>query len=244
VGPTDSPVVIAVSHFPQSSPIGSSSNSKSGSNFPSSTTTEENQTELILQDNQSPDSPVVATVKITGNEEPVIITRIENPPEERQVISEVIDVSFVSSTSSLNNEVEICIKPNRNVDANSGCLGFYDEQAQQWKCQDDCLEEQQSGLLCGKTDHFTNFAILLTGSSSHDGCHSMSGVYITGSWEGDLILTSCFIGVAVFLVVIIILLGSTVVGDRVALNTEARRIRNIHHILQTQEKLIPLDMST
>ena len=63
------------------------------------------------------------------------------------------------------------------------CLSFYDERKDKWRCEDKCLttvaskgtpndSTQEESLLCGKTDHLTNFALLLTGSDGEDPCGS------------------------------------------------------------------------
>ena len=52
-------------------------------------------------------------------------------------------------------------------------MGFLNNK-NEWECQDPCLTSK-NGQLCGKTDHFTNFALLLTGANSqknNDPCAS------------------------------------------------------------------------
>jgi hypothetical protein len=47
-------------------------------------------------------------------------------------------------------------------DARQGCLGYFDETGNEWKCQDTALQESCSGrdgFVCGKTDHLTLFSI-------------------------------------------------------------------------------------
>ena len=40
------------------------------------------------------------------------------------------------------------------------CLGFFNETSREWQCEDDCPITRNNEL-CGKTDHLTNFAMLL-----------------------------------------------------------------------------------
>jgi hypothetical protein len=56
------------------------------------------------------------------------------------------------------------------------CLGYYDEGSNTWRCEDTCLVPEKTSvrrkiLLCGQTDHFTNFAILRAGPNDDEsGC--------------------------------------------------------------------------
>ena len=61
--------------------------------------------------------------------------------------------------------VEVCLEQRGEDKSDSLCLGFFNEASDQWECEDPCLEKK-GGLLCGSTDHFTNFALLLSGGSS------------------------------------------------------------------------------
>lgn len=69
--------------------------------------------------------------------------------------------------SGLDNGVQICFRGTLTDDQmnNTACLGFYNEMSGTWECQDECLT-QSTDTVCGKTDHFTSFAILLTGRNS------------------------------------------------------------------------------
>ena len=57
------------------------------------------------------------------------------------------------------------------VEKDNRCLAFLDDAAQKWRCEDECLDEED-GMLCGTAEHFTNFAILVGGGrgSSDDPC--------------------------------------------------------------------------
>lgn len=76
--------------------------------------------------------------------------------------------------SLLDNSVAICLQGTLTDDElnDTACLGYYDEERGMWQCEDECLE-QRGGLVCGNTDHFTTFAVLLTGregSAPRDPC--------------------------------------------------------------------------
>ncbi len=64
--------------------------------------------------------------------------------------------------------VEVCLEQRGDDKSDSLCLGFFNDASDQWECEDACLEKK-GGLLCGSTDHFTNFALLLSGGSSKGG---------------------------------------------------------------------------
>lgn len=57
------------------------------------------------------------------------------------------------------------------TDTKAGCLGFIDETVEpaKWVCSDPCLKRVDN-TICGKTDHFTSFAILLEGGLSDVEC--------------------------------------------------------------------------
>jgi hypothetical protein len=81
-------------------------------------------------------------------------------------------------------------------DAEESCLGFYNDQSE-WECVDECLSSS-NGQLCGTTDHFTSFAILLGGTES--GCNSNSEVtiqYLTWIFLGSCIIIVCASWIAI-----------------------------------------------
>ena len=47
-------------------------------------------------------------------------------------------------------------------------MGYFDVQTNSWICQDKCLKPSSNNFVCGSTNHFTNFGVLLEGVSS--GC--------------------------------------------------------------------------
>jgi hypothetical protein len=79
------------------------------------------------------------------------------------------------------------------------CLSYLDEKEDppKWKCVDECLEKK-GGMLCGSTDHFTSFAVLLGGiggGGGGGGCGSSnkeSSIYVY--------LSAAAIGFALFVI--------------------------------------------
>jgi hypothetical protein len=76
--------------------------------------------------------------------------------------------SFTPKGQSFLLDAEICLVPDDGKKTAESCLGYFDEKANDWKCEDTCLSEKDK-MLCGSTSHFTNFAILLSGGQGENG---------------------------------------------------------------------------
>jgi hypothetical protein len=109
----------------------------------------------------------------------VIDLVIELPaPSNQELGSSVLQITLVDSSNNsitvLDAPLVVCFTP--SVEKNKRqCLSYYDEKKAKWKCEDKCLTKTKDGSLCGKTDHLTNFALLLLGSSEEDPCHPKGG---------------------------------------------------------------------
>jgi len=124
------------------------------------------------------------------------------PPLSWQIVSTVVDVVVDEHAPTF--DAKLCFDPSTSSGQTSDmCLGYYDEDQNRWVCEDHCLT-QEGGKLCGKTSHFTMFALLLSGRSglSSDPCGSDSTDYITGVWWGDLTLMVSLLVVAVLFVLL------------------------------------------
>lgn len=88
---------------------------------------------------------------------------------EAELRSVVVDAG--PGTKHFERPVELCLTGRKiaEEDAGSLCLGFLDESADppRWECEDTCLERDDNEF-CGKTDHFTNFALLLDSKADRD----------------------------------------------------------------------------
>jgi hypothetical protein len=119
------------------------------------------------------------------------------PPTDTEIVSTVFDLSFSDSIVS-DFSVKLCFSANTTKNV---CLGYLDESVSpfEWKCENECLVKNRNGQLCGDTSHFTNFALLFTGSigDGNGGDCQSNSVYITGSFNGDLTLCLIFAGVCV-----------------------------------------------
>lgn len=163
--------------------------------------------------------------------------------DTRDVVSVVIQVVLGDGSSNLGGNVEICIEAVGTPE--ELCLGFLDESLSppEWKCEDPCLEENSEGLFCGQTNHFTNFALLLSGGSGGNaGCNSSGSFdWITGSSWGDFILVICSVAFVVCCGCIFVLVVMTVEPVRnIIYGKEGARIlktRNACHTAQHEIRL-------
>lgn len=120
----------------------------------------------------------------------------------------VLNVRLEDNSDQLGGDVQICIEPiQSNSNSDDLCLGYLDESLNppEWKCEDNCLDENSNGLYCGNTNHFTNFALLLAGGSNN-GCNgNSSDFWITKSSWGDFaLLLTCALFCIVFSVIIVL----------------------------------------
>lgn len=153
---------------------------------------------------------------ISGGQEGILV--VSSPADTADIsfpaniVSPVLDIRVFAvdgseTTSFSGNDVEICFAKN-GIDPDDVCLGYYNDKGA-WECEDYCLDETSAGI-CGKSDHLTNFALLLdqdAGSSSK--CGSTPGdqwVYVYLSTA----LVSCAI--------IAVLLGAIAVEIRLRRN--------------------------
>ena len=101
-----------------------------------------------------------------------------------------MDIKFSSASSDdvqPSGEVELCFSADTNQ-RKDACLAYLDVNFSpaRWVCQDKCLKKKGDSL-CGKTDHFTNFAILLAGNQ--DGCEDPEMIF-DEAWK-DGVLIAC-----------------------------------------------------
>ena len=110
----------------------------------------------------------------------IVFSPLDQPtqlPGGRQLASAITDISVLNqageSITSLDSALEICFeKLEASKGSGSACLGFYNVEMGAWECEDNCLEENKDGVLCGKTDHLTSFALLLGGKDGGSACGS------------------------------------------------------------------------
>ena len=94
--------------------------------------------------------------------------------------SPVLNITLLDNegtfVTQLDSPLTICLAHLNETKKEGVCLSYYDEQKSKWRCEDECLVTNRSrkdNLLCGQTDHLTNFALLLNGKESRtDLCQS------------------------------------------------------------------------
>eukprot|EP00339_Tiarina_fusa_P013003 CAMPEP_0117026342 /NCGR_PEP_ID=MMETSP0472-20121206/19379_1 /TAXON_ID=693140 ORGANISM="Tiarina fusus, Strain LIS" /NCGR_SAMPLE_ID=MMETSP0472 /ASSEMBLY_ACC=CAM_ASM_000603 /LENGTH=766 /DNA_ID=CAMNT_0004733329 /DNA_START=201 /DNA_END=2501 /DNA_ORIENTATION=- len=125
-------------------------------------------------------------------------------------------------------DVEICISaPAAQKD--DSCLGFLDESAKppRWKCEDPCLEQNKEGFLCGNTDHFTSFAVLLDGTGNS--CKGSGDLIFDEGWQDAILISSVSAGILCILLVITVFLAVTKIGSKVVRGDEGHRISKLRN---------------
>ena len=130
--------------------------------------------------------------------------------------SEVVEVSVVGKFDT----ATLCFLT-KSGETKDNCLAYFESKNEKWICQDKCLEKNSNNQICGKTDHFTSFAILLGGGLGECGDDYP---YVTGSFQGDLILVGSVAAFCVMVGVFVILLSYTPLGQQVILGQEGSRI--------------------
>ena len=96
-----------------------------------------------------------------------------NPPRGTvgaTIVEIILQDSEGSDIRQLQEPMTICLDSETSLPGakrEDVCLSYYDEDTSQWVCQDECLS-QEDGLLCGKTPHLTNFALLLNPASGNN----------------------------------------------------------------------------
>ena len=119
----------------------------------------------------------------------------------RQLGGLILDITLLDRNGNLvtklDDPLSICLPRPPELARKDICLGFYDERQSRWKCEDPCLTNKDSkSLLCGQTDHLTNFALLLTGNlKGGDPCNP--AVEKTLSW-----ISVGFVAGAIILVIL------------------------------------------
>jgi hypothetical protein len=153
------------------------------------------------------------TTLITSLSSPVI----GNSQDGQVLASAVLNITLLdsqgNSITQLDSPLTICLAlPNSTKKDKRVCLSYYDEHAARWRCEDKCLTNfpqidsnstgggTKESLLCGKTDHLTNFALLLTGSLEQDPCKSGKGN--TLAWVSLGMVVGAILLVALSVVVI------------------------------------------
>ena len=91
-------------------------------------------------------------------------------PRGGEIISLIISIRAIAPSGEEITQfpglVEICFSVEK-LQLEDSCLAYVNKKIT-WDCVDETLTHADNGLVCGKTFHFTNFAILLTGRVGGD----------------------------------------------------------------------------
>lgn len=105
----------------------------------------------------------------------LFVTLVDNSISNQQInaLSLIVSLELLDGSgyyyNSFDDPIEICFSVPSGDTNGQECLAYYDEAKGEWICEDACVKVK-NGLVCGTTDHFTNFAILLDGGGSNDDC--------------------------------------------------------------------------
>jgi hypothetical protein len=180
-------------------PLQSSVTNSPAQQLTSNTVQSNNQATVTVTDSSG---RVVATVTVDGSGENLLVRPVDDATIARAVAasggiklgSQALEVSFANRkrhelTQVLSSPATLCFAYNERSNYDLACLGYINNEGK-WQCEDTCLDKNStSQLTCGRTGHFTSFAVLLSGGD--DQCHRQ---YMTGSWKGDLAVAASVFG--------------------------------------------------
>lgn len=122
-------------------------------------------------------------------------------PSEGSLGSAVVDLTLTDSqgrTVEFAGNIELCFSLT-GAAAEFGCLGYYDEECEEWVCEDKNLQDKQ-GQVCGSTNHFTSFALLI-GNNYYSACGKRAAVDEVVTW---LSVALAIVAIAIVATIIII----------------------------------------
>ena len=128
-------------------------------------------------------------------------------PANQQLVSGILNITLAAggnSITQLNSSLTICLGLSDQEQANKVCLSFFDERKNKWRCQDKCLRfgPPPGNLICGETDHLTNFALLLSDNSrDKQECGSVSRSN-TIAWIAMALIIGAILVVAVAVLIL------------------------------------------
>ena len=136
---------------------------------------------------QNPANETVVTISRENLGDASILINIL--PPEVFLGSEIVNITLLNRRGQEiqpEGDIEFCYREKHPTEY-SKCLGYSNE-GKDWSCEA-CLEKK-GDFLCGNTDHFTMFSILLGayGNKVDGFCDSAINFFITGSSLGDSIL--------------------------------------------------------
>ena len=140
-------------------------------------------------------------------------------------VSTVVDISLLDGSGNYvqpNSTVQICFEVGKNEKDKNVCLGSF--QDGKWQCDDHCLKRNNDDLLCGDVDHFTNFALLLTGDAGD--CNDDHESYITGDSMGDFLLIMLLIALACVCIICCVAASNFRLCEIIIVGKEGMRVKD------------------
>ena len=184
-------------------------------------------TDLVLTDNNG---DRIGSLRIKTRGPAVITVRAGESEDDDDVVSSVIDVTV---DGELDGDSTLCfvVDESRSDLRTKGCLGFYNDE-NEWECEDACLDVEDDEV-CGKTSHFSTFAILLGGAGSAAGGCGVSTAYngIFSKVGYDIALGAGVMGLVLCCCLIIIIVVMFVPpARRFVYGKEGHRIRKLRSL--------------
>lgn len=169
-----------------------------------------------------------------------VISSPDNVPDS-DIASAVFDITLLDESGNevqLTEPAEVCFVVDEQYSEDS-CLGFIDTSVfpSRWVCEDKCLKKKDDQV-CGKTDHFTSFAVLL-GSFNADCGANDNIMMFDATWKDSLLIAITAIVVVFTLIVIALLLAYTKPGQRLLLGSEGVRVHQLRTHANHSETYTP-----
>ena len=201
------------------------------------------QTSQVLLQSQliSTGGDVVGSVTVIQNQEStqpeeqynLVSTEIQDfiPPIDTEIKSAVVDIIAVNEYGVeiiFKDEAEVCLEVEDTSIAKHSCLGYFDEDSQEWICEDPCLK-QEGNTLCGSTNHFTSFAVLFSGIQGDCSNNNGEQYIFEEGWQDSLLILGCTL-IIFTLALLVITATRTSLGARLFLGSEAVRLSGLRRV--------------
>jgi len=108
----------------------------------------DNEVTIIRDENGNIVSIITANQDVIGYQNTL---KVELISDESSQDGTVIDISLIDPSGSFvqpQGDVELCFNP-KDGNEDDQCLGFLNEETNEWECEDKCLKQDDNGLLCG-----------------------------------------------------------------------------------------------
>ena len=198
------------------------------------------QEKITILDSRNSDIILQITFDSPNANEYLLISEANNLPidDRKRVQSIPVSLNLLSDSGieiQPSGSVEICMKA--DSDSNDSCLGFVNEDVSppKWECEDKCLRRNSDDLLCGETDHFTNFAILFTGIQNNN-CDDFDYIF-DEAWKDGVLIGCVALAIICFLLIGTIIIVASPLGSKIVRGEEGHRISKLRSLNESQTEL-------